>query len=123
MTSRGILILAALVAFGVPIAITVVQERPAGIAVAEDREVYIIRTAASESLIDADGEIEAAEIVNLSFEMNGLVEALYVTEGTYVEEGDVIAVLENERQRIDVADAEVNLEIAEIQLEDLITLD
>ncbi|MEL6150114.1 MAG: efflux RND transporter periplasmic adaptor subunit [Chloroflexota bacterium] len=125
MTSRGILILAALVAFGVPTAITIVQERPAGIAVAdaEDREVYIVRTAAADGAIDADGEIEAADIVNLSFEMNGLVQHLYVTEGTYVEEGDIIAALENERQRIDVADAEVNLEIAEIQLEDLITLD
>jgi HlyD family secretion protein len=120
---RGILVLAALVAFGVPAVLTVAQQRPGGQAVASEPDIYIVQPRSVEDRANADGDIEPDSTVILSFERSGQITDVYLSAGDYVSEGEIIAQLENERERIDVEQARVTLQMAELDLEDILLVD
>ncbi len=65
--------------------------------------------------VDASGQIEAARDVTLTFQTAGQVKEVYVTSGDDVEEGDVVAELDNRQQRLAVMAAEQALERARIE--------
>ncbi len=120
---RVTLILAALLAFGVPTVLTVTQQQPGGQPVATEPDIYIVAPRSVEDRANADGEIEPDSTVALSFERSGQVTDLYLTEGDYVAEDEIIAQLENERERIDVEQARVSLQMAQLDLEDILLVD
>ncbi len=109
-----LLISIAAVALAVPVALSV-----AGGDAPEELPIYIV-TPAEPVTVEATGELEADATIALSFQAGGMVSALYIEEGAFVEEGQAIAMLENERERVAVANAEVALNIAELQLDDLL---
>lgn len=71
------------------------------------------------SVVSAVGEIEADEIVDVSFTLPGKVAEVFAQPGDYVEEGDLLMRLENDVQRIAYDRAMLNLETREIELDDL----
>jgi RND family efflux transporter MFP subunit len=72
------------------------------------------------SVVSAVGEIEADEIVGLSFTTGGRVAEVFVAESDYVMAGDLLMRLENDNQRIAYDQAVLGLELVEIQLADLL---
>lgn len=124
MSLRGLFVLMGLVVFGVPVAGSVLRENPtASTPAITAQDVYIVAPASAGDLVEADGEIEAEAIYDLSFLAGGRVNAIYVDEGDSVQAGDVLAVLENERQRVALAQAEVGLQIVTLQRDDLLEVD
>lgn len=124
MALRGTLALAAVAALGIPATAAFIEYRPQGTSnAAAEQEIYIVQPRSAQAAAEADGEIEADDVLQLSFEVDGMVKELYVNEGDTVQEGDVIAVLENEPERIDVATAQVDVDVARVQLEDVLTID
>ena len=65
--------------------------------------------------VDASGNVEAARQVLLSFASSGQVESIYVQRGDIVEEGQLLAELENTQQRLAVMRAETALATARIE--------
>lgn len=115
--------LVAVAAFGLPAAITATQQLTQERTTADAQDIYIVRPRSLDAAIEADGELEAEDTWQLSFQVSGKVKDLYVSEGDTVREGDVIAVLENEQERIALANAEVNLQSAQVQRDDIVTVD
>lgn len=123
MSIRGTLILVALTAFGLPAAVTVTQQVTQDSAAPDAQEIYIVRPRSLDATFEADGELDVEDTWQLSFQVSGMINEIYVAEGDFVRAGDVIAVLENERERIALANAEVNLQSAQVQRDDIITVD
>ncbi len=67
--------------------------------------------------VRATGRVEAERIARLSFDVPGVVDAVFVEEGQSVEAGQVLAQLDGELQRIAVEQAEWALRIAELNLD------
>lgn len=66
--------------------------------------------------VTASGTIQPARRVNLVFETSGRVNEVPVEIGDHVEEGDLLASLENEQLQLQVEQAEANLASAQAQL-------
>lgn len=73
--------------------------------------------------VEAVGEIEADETVELVFEVNGRVDEVYVQEGDYVLAGSIIARLDNESEQLTYQQAALQLNQAELEMYDLVTVD
>lgn len=82
-------------------------------------DYYEVQRGAVVSVVSAVGEIEADETVDISFTTGGRVAEVFVKETDYLREGDLLARLENDNQRISYDEAVLNLESAEIELADL----
>lgn len=68
------------------------------------------------SSVSATGNLEAEEEIELSFEMTGIVEEVFVKRGQEVKAGDPLAKLDTTSLDLAVAQAEVSLEQAKIEL-------
>lgn len=66
-----------------------------------------------------DAVVVPARFVALSMPTSGIVADIFVNEGEYVEQGQVIAQLENERQVIAIAQAEARVRSAEARIREL----
>lgn len=73
--------------------------------------------------VEAVGEIEANETVQLVFEADGRIEEVYVQEGDYVLAGSVIARLENNTEQLLYQQAALQLNQAELEMYDLQTVE
>lgn len=65
-----------------------------------------------EQIISVTGQIEADPQVDMNFQTVGKVKAIYKQKGEHVEEGDIVAELENDAQTIAVNTAQAELEAA-----------
>ncbi len=125
MSVRWSSILLILLTLGGPTAFFALNSSPAGFGGGRsdedvDLEFYAVTTGNVASVVTAVGEVEADEIINLSFIEAGRLEEILVSETDYVLEGDLLARLENDSARIGYDQAVLDLETAEIQLDDLL---
>jgi len=67
--------------------------------------------------VEATGELESVDEVDLSFETSGTVEAIFVQEGEDVRAGDVIAILAADELNADVRRAQEALRVAQGNLD------
>lgn len=87
---------------------------------ASNYQYYVVDSGDVVSVVSAVGTIEADEFLDLSFTTPGEVQEIFVAEGDYVMEGDLLLRLSNDDQRIAYDRAVLNLELAEIELADLL---
>ncbi len=80
-------------------------------------ERTVVKRGNLEEKVDATGTIKAIREANLYFKGTGRVSILAVQEGDAVRQGDLIASLEDEQQKLAVSRAEASLKAAEAQLE------
>lgn len=73
--------------------------------------------------VEAVGEIEADQTVQLVFEANGRVAEVFVQEGDYVLEGSIIARLDNDSEQLTYQQAALERNQAELEMYDLVTVD
>ncbi len=120
------LILAVIVAFGVPFAYFATQQ---GAAQQEAQEavsniqVFRVETADVRTSVEASGEVETDSEVSMAFESSGRIEELFVQEGDYVLSGSILAVLENDMQRITFQQQVLNFNRAELTRYDTLNID
>jgi multidrug efflux pump subunit AcrA (membrane-fusion protein) len=82
-------------------------------------QYHVVGTGEVVSFVSAVGEIEADQVVNMSFTIPGRVAEVFVKASDYVQAGDPLMRLENDNQRIAYDRAVLNLELAELTLADL----
>lgn len=66
------------------------------------------------------GQVKKEEKINLSFKSAGIIEKTYVEVGEEVKERDILAKLENTQLKIQLQEAEANLELNQAQLNKLL---
>ncbi|PWI31956.1 efflux RND transporter periplasmic adaptor subunit [Vibrio albus] len=62
------------------------------------------------------GKVEPAELTNVSFRIGGELDAILVRSGQKVKRGELLALLNSDRSRQQLADAEVRYQLAQKQL-------
>ncbi|MFA5855041.1 MAG: HlyD family efflux transporter periplasmic adaptor subunit [Candidatus Gracilibacteria bacterium] len=72
-----------------------------------------------ESQISASGQVSNADEVDLEFEASGIIENIYVEEGSYVKAGQIIAQMDATDANMAIRNAEIALEQEELNLEEL----
>lgn len=95
---------------------------PKTYSVVEDPTVAEVLTVETDTIIatvNAAGRLEAIDKVDLTFDSNGKVATIYVTEGDRVEAGDLLAELEATELTYALQLAEIDLTKALLQLEQL----
>ena len=126
MNFRWTLIIAVLIAIGVPIALyagtqgQAVQQQQAELS---GIQVYRVEVGDVRTSVEASGEVESDKEVILSFETGGRIDELYVEDGDYVLEGSILAVLENEMQQLAYQEAYLNVNRAELVRYDTLNID
>jgi len=86
-------------------------------------QLYEIRQGTVAQTVTALGNIEADEVVQLSFLVPGRVEEILIQVNEYVLPGDELVRLENETQQLQYQQALVTLDQALLEYEDLLTVD
>lgn len=67
--------------------------------------------------IQAQGKIEARNFMPIAFEVSGLLKSLHVRNASFVKEGQLIASLQDDLQRIEVKEAKQNLRKVKVDFE------
>jgi multidrug efflux pump subunit AcrA (membrane-fusion protein) len=83
-------------------------------------QYFVVEQGEVVQFVSAVGEIEADKVVNMSFTTPGRVRDVFVNPSDFVEEGDLLMVIENDNQRIGYDQALLNLENNQIALADLL---
>lgn len=86
-------------------------------------QLYQIERGDVEFTVSAIGTIEADEVVALSFTTGGRVRNVFVEQDDYVLAGDVAIELVNDSQRIAYEQSTLALERAELNMQDIMTVD
>lgn len=86
-------------------------------------QLYEIRQGTVSQTVTALGNVEANQVVNLSFLVPGRVADVVVQANDYVLPGDELVRLENETQQVQYQQALVTLDQALLEYEDLLTID
>ena len=73
-----------------------------------------------EYLITTSGKVEAANDIHIPFKVEGIVNKVYVTNGQYINKGDLLVTIENEKFKLEVDKAEVQLKERKVEFEDKI---
>ena len=102
----------ALVALAI-LATVLLRPRRAEVAVARAEALGGAPGAGASEVLTASGYVVARQRASVSTEVAGRLEALYVSEGSRVQKGDVLGVLRNEDQKAAVSSAEAALRSAE----------
>jgi len=127
MSVRSTLILLTLMTVGIPFALLSSQRSSAanarGAADLENAQIYQVERENVTRHVEAVGEVEADEIVQLVFEVGGRVAEVYVREGDYVTQGAVLARLENDSQTLAYQQAALELNQRELEKYDLMQVD
>jgi HlyD family secretion protein len=89
----------------------------------ESLQVYRVGRGDVELSVSAIGTLEAAQDTNLSFTSGGRITDVYVQRDDYVLAGDPLVRLESTVQQLAYEQAVLNLENAELALQDLLTID
>jgi len=85
-------------------------------------EVAAAKTQELTTTVEAVGTTHALKSVEIQSEAAGLVKSIHFTAGDHVKKGDVLAELDSDIQRADVAEAKAALTQAQLQLERARTL-
>ena len=93
--------------------------------VAEDTLMDVVTTMKVEPSvfnmeIISNGKVEAKNILSLSFEQSGLVKRVYVSEGTNVSKGQIIAELDRTELHSSIEKMKMECEASELMLKDLL---
>ncbi len=129
MKSRGTLILLAIVVLVFPVAVALVGVQQTAADTAENADllsrvqVHTLAPGDIKRTVTAIGAIEVDDIVEVGFLRNGRISTVYVDEGDAVAAGDLLAQLANEPERIGYEVAQLNVEIAQLQLVDTSNVD
>lgn len=86
-------------------------------------ETYVVSRATAASTIPAYGSIEAEQVIDLSFQAAGQVVEVLVEDGDSVRAGEALVRLDSRAAYDAYAQANLNYELAVLQLEDLRTPD
>ncbi len=70
--------------------------------------------------VSETGQVKKSEELNLGFKLSGVIEQIYIEVGEQVKEGDILAKLENSQLKIQLQEAEANLELNQAQLDKLL---
>lgn len=126
MSVRGTLILLTLITLGIPFALLSSQRSSAanarGVGDLENAQLYQVERENVTRHVEAVGEVEADEIVQLVFEAGGRIAEVYVREGDYVTQGSVLARLENDHQMLAYQQAALELNQRELEKYDLMEI-
>ena len=79
-----------------------------------------VRRGDLEVTVAASGNVRAASLVNLTFQLGGQVAEILVEEGQFVEAGQPLVRLDSSNLELQVAQAEASLAVAKAQLEKLL---
>jgi HlyD family secretion protein len=126
MIVRRTLIIAIVVALAVPLLNYTTQQ---GAAQQEQQDslsniqLFRVSTGDVRTTVEASGEVETDSEVSLAFETSGRIDELFVREGDYVLEGSILAVLENDMQRIAYQQQVLNVNRAELTRYDTLNID
>lgn len=80
-------------------------------------EVQQVSSGTFEHHIEATGSIEAVKEAFISPEMSGQIKKIYVNEGDHVQQGKTLVALNSEVLRNNLAELEINLELAKTMYE------
>jgi len=117
--SRGWIVLAVIVAVALLATFFLLRSRSAPtVTVAEVREVEV--AASGESVLQASGYVTARRQATVSAKVTGKVTEVLVEEGMRVEEGQVLARLDDSRERRQLALAEARLKAARSAVEEMV---
>lgn len=86
-------------------------------------QLYEVESGTVALTVSAIGAVEPAQQVNLSFLTSGRVQDVFAVQDAYVVAGDELVYLENDIQRITYEQAALGVTRAELDYEDLITVD
>jgi len=126
MIVRRTLLLAVVIAIGLPVALYMSTQ---GQAVQQQQEqlsgiqVYRVSTGDVRTSVEASGEVASENEIALSFEASGRITDLFIQEGDYVLEGGILAVLENDMQQLAYQQAYLQVNRAELSRYDTLTID
>ena len=115
-----ILVLVVVVGSGVAIAL-LLRPKTYSIAADESIEKLVVKTDTIIATVNAAGRLEAADSIDLAFDINGKVAKVYVMEGDQVLVGDLLAELDATDLAYAVTLAELDLQKAVAELERLQT--
>ncbi len=93
------------------------SSRQATADVAQKYERTTVRKGDLAEVVSASGTIQPVKMARLSFKSTGWVKSVAVKEGDHVEEGQVLASLDDAQQRLALKQAEASLKAAEARLE------
>ena len=126
MVVRRTLLLAVLIAIGLPVALYMGTQ---GQAVQQQQQelsgiqVYRVSTGDVRTSVEASGEVASENEVALSFEAGGRISDLFIQDGDYVLEGSILAVLENDMQQLAYQQVYLNVNRAELSRYDTLNID
>lgn len=86
-------------------------------------QVFRVSTGDVRTSVEASGEVETDSEVSMAFETSGRIDELFIQEGDYVLEGSILAVLENDMQRIAYQQQVLSLNRAELTQYDTMNID
>lgn len=82
-------------------------------------DVIIIKPQTFYKQIITNGKLSSIQKADLKFRVSGTLKGIFVKNGDQVSKGQTIAVLDNESQRIELANAESNLDKTKLELSSL----
>lgn len=126
MSVRRSLFVLLFLVFGIPIVVfgrANLRSASSEVVSLSNLQLYEIRQGTVALTVTALGNVEANEVVNLSFVVPGRVADVLVQANDYVLPGDALIRLENETQQLQYQQALVTLDQALLEYEDLLTVD
>ena len=117
---RWLLLAGAAVAIAAVVVVVVLLTRPDEEDVVFEPERVEAAMGRLTSLVDLSGSALSERSATLGFEVGGVVASVAVSEGSEVGEGDSLASLDDAEAQRRVQTAEVQLELAQLRLEDLL---
>ena len=105
-----------LVAVAVTVALSMARAKPADVRVAKAEPLGGAPGAVSSEVLTASGYVVARQRASVSTEVAGRLEALYVSEGSRVAQGQVLGVLRNQDQKAAMETAKAALDQASASL-------
>ena len=114
---RGVVVLVLMVVI-VAVVWALIPEAAEPVSGAEAITVPVLRGDLNES-ITGSGSVTAAERKEVNSESTGTISALYVSEGQFVEKGDLLMTLNSASNDVSIRQSELNLQLAQKTLNDL----
>jgi multidrug resistance efflux pump len=126
MSVRNTLLILALLMLAAPLTIPLTRATSARVTDAAQPQATaapLVSRTQAENTVRANGEIEVDDVVEGSFLISGEVAEIYVAEGDFVYAGDPLMRLDNDRQRLSVERALLDVQRETLALEDLREVD
>lgn len=70
--------------------------------------------------IQTQGKVESLESSKMQFQISGLLQKIYIKNGSLVQKGQIIAQLDNQAQKIALAEAQNEVKLKQIAYQDLV---